>query len=370
MDFSVANVSPYQVVDLADFVQMRAFLAPAMADGDLGTDVFLSVDWFEHLAAHGFAETVQPWLLGVKGAPGSAPFVLPLLRSSGGVRSLSNYYSSLFGVVGCAWPAQQAWPAVARAVQRDRAGAVLLLQPIAEDAPWASALTVALRARGYAVDRFQCFGNWFLPVIHGAAVDYLASRPPALRNSIARGQRRLARAGHSLHIQCGAGAGLDEAIAAYEAVYRRSWKQPEPQAAFMPGLMRMAASRGWLRLGVLHIGGQAVAAQVWLVKGGKANIYKLAYVQGFERFSPGSVLTAALMAHVIDVDRVQEVDYLTGDDAYKRDWMSHRRVRLALVAFDLHRTRGIAAAARHFGGRALKRLITRGRRLAGWPGSR
>jgi CelD/BcsL family acetyltransferase involved in cellulose biosynthesis len=364
MDFPVADASPLQVIDLADFAQMRAFLLPSADDEDASADVFLSVDWFEHLAAHGFAEEVRPWLLGVNGPTGSTRFVLPLLRSPDGLRSLSNYYSSLFGTVGCAVPALQAWLAVVRAMQRDRAGAVLVLQPIAEDARWASGLAAALRARAYAVDRFQCFGNWFLPVVHGNAADYLASRPPALRNSVARGQRRLAHAGHSLHIQCGAGDELEEAIAAYEAVYRQSWKQPEPRAAFMPGLMRMAALRGWLRLGVLHIGGQAVAAQVWLVKGGKANIYKLAYVQGFERFSPGSVLTAALMAHVIDVDRVQEVDYLTGDDAYKRDWMSHRRVRVGLVAFDLRRIRGIAAATRHFGGRALKGLLTGIRRPA------
>jgi len=37
------------------------------------------------------------------------------------------------------------------------------------------------------------------------------------------------------------------------------------------------------------------------------------------------VLTAALMQHALDVDRVQTVDYLIGDDAYKREWMSHRR---------------------------------------------
>ena len=40
------------------------------------------------------------------------------------------------------------------------------------------------------------------------------------------------------------------------------------------------------------------------------------------------------MQHVIDTDHVEEVDYLTGDDAYKQDWMSHRRERIGLVAFN------------------------------------
>jgi CelD/BcsL family acetyltransferase involved in cellulose biosynthesis len=119
--------------------------------------------------------------------------------------------------------------------------------------------------------------------------------------------------------------------------------------------VRTAAAQGWLRLGVLALDGQAIAAQLWLVHDGKASIYKLAYVEGFERYSAGSVLTHALMQHVIDVDQVQEVDYLTGDDGYKQDWMSHRRERRGIVAFDLRTLRGLALAARHVVGKWIKR---------------
>ena len=115
----------------------------------------------------------------------------------------------------------------------------------------------------------------------------------------------------------------------------------------------MAAAQGWLRLGVLRLDGQAIAAQLWLVKRGKANIFKLAYVEGFERFSAGSVLTAALMRHVIDVDHVQVVDYLTDDDAYKRDWISHRRERRGLVAFDDRTPVGLWAGFKHWAGKKL-----------------
>jgi hypothetical protein len=31
------------------------------------------------------------------------------------------------------------------------------------------------------------------------------------------------------------------------------------------------------------------------------------------------------MEYVIDIDRVEEIDFLTGNDAYKQDWMSERR---------------------------------------------
>lgn len=56
------------------------------------------------------------------------------------------------------------------------------------------------------------------------------------------------------------------------------------------------------------------------MSGKTASIYKLAYQDKFADLSVGSILTARLMQHVIDIDGVTHVDYLTGDDAYKRDW--------------------------------------------------
>ena len=70
----------------------------------------------------------------------------------------------------------------------------------------------------------------------------------------------------------------------------------------------------------------------------------------------GTVLTGHLMQHVLDVDHVQHLDYLIGDDAYKRNWTPLRRERRGLVAFNPASARGLALAARHFAGRALQRL--------------
>lgn len=356
MNEKVLATNASKAFDVPDFAQMRRFLMPILAQEGDRSDVFETVDWFEHIAQHGFVDGVRPWLLGVRGQAAEC-CVLPLCRTGQGVRSLANYYSSLYGVAGRAPADDQAWNAVAQALRGDPDAAVIHLQPLAEDAAWAAALSRALRRHGYWVDRFQCFGNWFLPVVHSCFDDYYAGLPSALRHSIERGRRRLQRVGgHALTIHAQEGPRLAQEIEAFEAVYLQSWKQPEPCPQFMPGLMRLAAARGWLRLGVLRVQDRPVAAQLWLVKDGKANIYKLAYVQGFEKLSPGSVLTAAMMAYAMDVDRVREVDYLTGDDAYKRDWMTHRRERTGLVAFQRHRLRGIAAGARHFGGRALRRL--------------
>lgn len=264
--------------------------------------------------------------------------------------ALSNYYSCLYGPQGDARtvsPTQ--WLAAARAMKQLPGGAVVRLQPLEADADWLPRLEAALRAAGYWTDRFFAFGNWYQPVPEGGFGAYWPARPSALRHSVERGRRRLDKAGAwRIDLHSEATDVLNDAIEAYEAVYARSWKKPETSPAFMPGLIRMAARLGWLRLGVLWLNGEPLAAQLWLVSQGKANIYKLAYVQGFEKLSAGSVLTTALMQHTMDVDGVGEVDYLSGDDAYKADWMAARRERVGLVAFDRLSVRGLVAAARHY----------------------
>jgi CelD/BcsL family acetyltransferase involved in cellulose biosynthesis len=64
-----------------------------------------------------------------------------------------------------------------------------------------------------------------------------------------------------------------------------------------------------------------------------------------------------MMEYVLDVDRVREVDYLTGDDKYKQDWMTHRRERWGILAMNPRTLRGALAIARHVGGRTVKRTL-------------
>ncbi len=317
-------------------------------------DLFQTQAWFDNLLAHGFENApLRHHPLPLPVPPGAAPAHLHLMQAAPGapLAALGNYYSCLYGPVGDTAALTAAhWERAARALRGLPGSAVLRLQPLDAGSAWLPALEQGLRAVGYRTDRFFCFGNWYQPVPPGGFDAYWSQRPSALRHTVERGRRRLGKAG-AWRIDVVAHAvddRLETAIAAYQAVYAQSWKQPEPSPGFMPGLMRMAAREGWLRLGVLWLDGQPRAAQVWLVQGGKANIYKLAYVKGQERLSAGSVLTAELMRHAMETDQVREVDYLSGDDAYKADWMALRRERVGLVAFDLRRPRGLWTAAGHF----------------------
>ena len=90
---------------------------------------------------------------------------------------------------------------------------------------------------------------------------------------------------------------------------------------------------GALRLGLAYIDGKPVAAQFWTSENGTALIHKLAHDERHMHASPGTLLSAALFQHVIDVDKVDVIDFGTGSDAYKREWMEEVRERFRLDMF-------------------------------------
>lgn len=212
----------------------------------------------------------------------------------------------------------------------------------------------ALRLAGLRDHAFFAFGNWYEPVRQPWA-DYLKGRSGQVRNTIKRNSKKFAAEGGRLEI-IRDGEALESGLAAYQAVYAQSWKVPEPYPGFVPGLIRLCARRGWLRLGLAWLGDKPVAAQIWIVANGRADIYKLAYDEAYKALAPGTLLTALLMEQAIDVDQVREIDYLIGDDPYKAAWMSQRRERFGLVAYDPLTLRGLLGLARQAVGELWRRI--------------
>jgi CelD/BcsL family acetyltransferase involved in cellulose biosynthesis len=272
--------------------------------------------------------------------------------------SLSNYYSSLFGpVVDPDDPELESLvAALAGAIARDRwRWDEIYLNPLATEAQGFEALLRALRRQGFLVDRFFSFGNWYVPVGSQTFEQFVQGRP----RTGARQRKKLLPSPRFRFSLVTRPQDVEPAMADYERVYRSSWKTGEPYPGFMPGLARRCAEQGWLRLGIAYLDGEPAAAQLWIVADGTASIFKVAYDQRFAKESVGTLLTSLLMEHVMDRDKVAVVDYLTGDDSYKKDWMSHRRERWGIVAFNPRTVRGLLCAARHFGGRAARRLRQR-----------
>lgn len=187
----------------------------------------------------------------------------------------------------------------------------------------ATQLEHAFRRAGWLVRREQCDTNHYLPVNGRSFVQYLASRPGPLRTTLKRKGKK---------VEMRLSQAFDPADwAVFEDIYSRSWKPAEGEPALLRAFARREAALGHLRFGLALANGSPVAAQFWTVEGGKAYIHKLAHLPEAEPLSPGTTLTAALMEQVIDRDQVAEVDFGTGDDGYKADWMDAVRPRWRLT---------------------------------------
>lgn len=358
-------MSDYRATCLADLAGLHS-VASSRLDGAT-TDPFYTAAWFENLARFGVEPEHGLLLLQVQPESSGADFCLPLLRQASGQAAvwgpvftgLSNYYSSLWGPVG---DARQCTPEACRAAIRYlrtlRPGSgVIDLQPIDTDSPFYRNMLTALQLEGYITDTYFCFGNWHLSLAGRSFEQYYDTVPSRIRNTIRRARKKLDDNGAwSLNIFSGQSDGLESAIADFVNVYQRSWKVPEPFPEFVPNLVRTAARAGWLRLGVVRLGDEAIAAQLWLLQGGCALIYKLAYDEDHKKWSAGSVLTAEMMRSAIDVDGVHSIDYLTGDDSYKKDWMSQRRERRGIVAFNPRTAQGLASGLKHLAARWWRRI--------------
>jgi hypothetical protein len=278
----------------------------------------------------------------------------------GWLRGLSNYYSSLDSPMHTAATDRTAAArALVRQLRREipECG-VLQLAPLDKESVDTEAWREALRAEGWYTKRYFCFGNWTLPCEGMTFAEYIASRDSRLYNTWLRKKKKFERgraAAARLEIVERPGD-VSHAIEAYEAVYAKSWKTEEPYPRFVRGWAKVCAERGWLRLGLAWVGELPVAAQFWFTIEGTAYIFKLAYDDNYSQWSAGTVLTAHLMRHALDVDHVREVDYLTGDDEYKKSWMTHRRERIGLLACRLSSPRGLAVATREVVARTARRF--------------
>jgi CelD/BcsL family acetyltransferase involved in cellulose biosynthesis len=275
--------------------------------------------------------------------------------------ALSNYYTTVYApLLDPSFNIDDALAPLARAIRTESPSwDVVNFKPLERDSPIFAAIVQVFRSAGMVVQTYFCHGNWYYPVNGRSYGEYLESLKSSVRNIARSKNKKLERTGRARFELTTGFDGLDKAIQAYEKIYAASWKVPEPFPLFVPGLIRACARMGWLRLGVAYVDGEPAATQLWIVNNGVASIYKIAYDQKFKDLSVGSFLTMRLMEHAIDVDRVREIDYLSGDDRYKSDWMSHRREHWGILAMNPRTIRGALAIVRHVGGRAAKRALQR-----------
>ncbi len=314
----VKNVIVVTYHDDLNEVQGDSALA-ALLSAPHAASPFDRIEWWQGLVRHcGIVPLIAV------ASDGKHHAVLPLLRQKRGIMALANWYSfrvAPLATLGANQPALFAAMAADLAAQGPR----ITLSPLPNEHGETDMLEQAFRQSGWAVFRRQCDVNHVLDVAGRSYAEYLAARPGQLRNTL---KRKAAKVTVQLEHDFN-----PESWAAYEEIYAQSWKPQEGSPPFLRAFAEAEGAARRLRMGLAFADGQPVAAQFWTVEHDTAFIHKLAHTEASKPLSPGTTLSAALFEEVIDRDLVNLVDFGTGDDGYKRDWMEQIRPRYELQMY-------------------------------------
>lgn len=311
--------------------------------------------WYDTVLAHALPEGAD-----AGAALCSGDVAVPLLHLDGRIRSLTTPYTQDWRPLATPGLDDAGWRAAGQgfgALLRRRPP--VILDTIDPAGPWLAPFLAGLREAGLRAVRFAHVGVWRETLPEGQGWEsYLAGCPSALRHTIERKGRRAAREAR-FTLLTDPGPALEAGIEAFHAVRAGSWKPAEPFPDFDAVLMRAAAAAGALRLGTLHrvADGQPVAAQYWILDqgGARATVPKLFHLESERAASPGTVLTAMMLRHLMTEDRVRVLDFGRGDDAYKAHWVSDRVQLIGLVLADPRHPAGLAALARQEAGALIRR---------------
>ncbi len=314
--------------------------AEASARGSLDRNaqasLFDRIDWFRR--THMLVETGNPLIVRAR-AEGSDCWLF-LSENNGKAQALASWYTLSFSPVFTGDPGEAVKQAllVATARRLRKHVSSVTLSPVPD--PGAQMLCRAFdRARWIAHSR-ETSVNWTVPTEGMSFPDYWAGRSGELRSTV---KRKAAKYDVRTQVLTSFDA---EAWDRYEAIYDSSWKPDEGAPDFLRAMAEEEGRAGTLRLGFASIEAEPVAAQLWTVENGRAVIHKLAHLESAASQSPGSVLTAAMFEHVIDADHVALVDFGTGNDSYKADWMDTCVPLHTITLFNPSRPAGLAGAAR------------------------
>jgi len=205
------------------------------------------------------------------------------------------------------------------------------LAPVPNEDGSASRLARAFSDAGWRVEVTRCDTNHVIKVNGRSFAEYWSARPGPLRTTHKR---------KSSKIEVTILDSFDaNAWDQYQTIYAASWKPSEDHPAMLRAFAEAEGHAGRLRLGLAHHEGEAVAAQFWTVESATAYIHKLAHLESHKHLSAGTILSAAMFERVIDTDKVALIDFGTGDEPYKRDWMESKRPRYQIDCLDMRSPR-------------------------------
>lgn len=315
--------------------------ALSVAQGSLSRDarssLFDRAEWFQRIWTH-CQPADRPLIIRAR-TEGSDAWLF--LAETGGVGvGLASWYTLAFRPVITGTPSDVASNALLVAAARRLRP--LLSSITLDHVPEADAdlLRKGFQRAGWIGQVTPQTANWSIDVTGKSFAEFWAERPGQLRSTT---KRKAAKAPLEIAIH----DRFDEAAwEDYAEIYADSWKPDEGSLSFVRAMAEDEGVAGALRMGIAKFEGRAIAAQLWTVDHGIAIIHKLAHREDVAELSPGTILSKAMFEHVIDQDRVSLIDFGTGDDRYKADWMDTRVMRMRVEFYNPRKVSGLFGAAK------------------------
>lgn len=264
---------------------------------------------------------------------------------AGAVSSLSNAFSHTFRPVFSGNPdpeRQRAMlVAIARRLRMARPRiASLTLWPVLATGGSANLLLDSLLAAGWKGFARETSAIWTANVAGLSFDAYWAARPAHLRNAFAS---EIAKATFETQIFTRIGT---EAWEAFEDVARTGASYPGGASEFLRETAAAESEAGSARLGLCRVDDAVVAAQFWTVENCVARLLASARSDGASGLSPETILTAAMLSHLIDKDKAETIEFAMGYEEGAADWADDFARLFRLEAYNPATLAGLWGATR------------------------
>ena len=347
---------------------------------------FVSIPWFDCLARHTLKDRERVFAVFPATSASPAPSSVLLLRAPAaqpgsilarqGWRPMKNTLASLHNHQSCDYGAVLAQRTKEEGAACKALGAALAasaerpalvdLNLMESSSAAYQGLAEGLAEQGMWVTRYEYKGSWFEDISSRSFQEFIADRNKSARKALqnyARKFRKLEREEGLTFELISSEHDVERGIEAFAQVEARSWQSEEPYPGFVAAVIRLAASMGALRLGVVRVGATPVAVELAVLAGGRATLFKTHFDPDFSKVSVGAIAIFKTMEYLLDQDRCATVDFGTDDDPYKSTWVSQRRVLSGLLAVDPRSIRGLTSHTRFHANDKIQRMGSRAKRL-------